>query len=259
MIGKFGDLDLTLPELVRLGYFPGAEPWGKFGAGTVTTSWSTIYSAGADPGLYQYLTEAKLIAVASTDVDDAFTGTGCKFVTIEGEDANMNFQSETIQTDGQTPVSSTKEFLRVTRVENKSDQDCQGQLYVGAADDTWVGGEPGTILGHINDGYNQSQMALYTVPKGFDLWVYNATFSSANKEGEIGLYVRSHGFLSIPKTVFANKVPYEIGGFLPVNVQRVPFVIPEGTEFEIRGKATTGSMRVTVNMSGVLMPTKYRP
>jgi len=259
MLNNNGDLNMTLPHMVAAGQFPGALEWRKFGAGTVTTSWSTVYSAGANPGLYQYMSAPEKVSVASTDTDDALGGTGGEFVSIEGLDEDLNMLSEIILLDGQTPVESTYVYIRVMRVENVSTQDIQGQCYVGPSSASWLGGEPDHILGHINDGYNQSQLALYTVPKEYTLMVDNFVVTTAAKEGEVGVYIRGTGLLDLPLTVFANKVPFEIAGAIVISTAHHPFMIPSGAEFEIRARASQASMRVTANMTGILMPNRYFP
>lgn len=259
MLGKQGELNLSLPEMVDLGYFPGAERWNKFGAGIVGTTFNTVYSAGASPGLYNYLPKGvnKKLKLASTDIDDTSGGAGGSKIIIYGQDAEQNRFNEIVILNGQTPVETLKEYNYIYRMQNLSEEDVQGQVYAGPTDAVWVGGEPDHILGHINDGYNQSQMALYRVPKGYRLMIYNLILTSGNKEGEAGLYVRSGINPEGSLTCFANKVPYEINGVIPVNVQGIPFSLPYGAEFEIRAKSAVGTMRITANMSGVLMPERY--
>lgn len=259
MLGRLGDLNLSIPELVEMGYFPGAKPWTKFGVGNVTTAWSTVFSAGADPGLYIYhldITPAT-ISVASDDTDDDDGGTGCELVQITGLDANLDEQEEIIVMNGQSPASGSKIFRRIHRIENVSEQDAQGQIYVGTSTGGWTLGVPNEILGHLDNGYNQSQMVLYTVPRGYRLMFFNGQATTAGKAGEFGFYIRSHGHGATPKTVFANKVPYFIDGFVAIDSQRVPFVLPYGAEFEVRARADSASMFIAVNLNGVLMPERY--
>ena len=256
--------NLTVPEQVQAGLWPGAMTWSKFGVGLVTTAWSTVYSAGSDPGLYNWDEldlNPRRVAIASTDPDDTLLGTGAKFIYIEGTGIDHSISSETIELNGQTPVESVYEYNSIYRMENTSDQDLQGQCYTGAFDAVWVGGEPDVVIGHINDGYNQSQMVLYRVPAGFRLMVYRVTITSKNKEGEAGFYIRSNGHKEgVPKTVFANKVPYMLsGGPIPVDVQRLPFTIMHGFDIELRAKSDLSTMLIACNLTGVLMPEHYFP
>lgn len=257
------DNTLTVPEQVQAGMWPGAETWSKFGVGNVTTNWSTVYSAGADPGLYDWDTldqNPRRIAVASTDPDDNTLGVGAKFVSVEGTDQNQERYTEIIPLTGQTPSESVGVFSSVYRMENISDQDMQGQCYAGAFDAVWTGGEPDAIVAHINNGYNQSQMVLYRVPKGYRVMVYRATITTKNKEGESGFYFRSNGHGKTPKTVFANKIPYLMNGApIEIDVQRMPFTVPFGVDLELRAKADLSTMLIACNLTGILMPERYFP
>ena len=257
---------MSLPLMIKAGQFPGADgSWSKFGTGNVTTAWSTVFSAGANPGLYVYALDGdpSTVAIASTDVDDTALGAGCTTVRVGGLDELGRDQSETFTTSGQTPVTGTKLFSRVFRVENMTlnpGQDCQGQLYVGRSDAVWVGGEPDVILGHMNDGYNQSQMVMYTVPKDFTLLVFRVTITTANKTGEAGFYFRNSGLLDGIQTTWVNKVPYYLSGSpLGIDVQQTPFQVNSGVEFELRAKSDQSVMGVACNITGVLMPNRYFP
>ena len=256
---KLGDLNTNLAELVMLGAIPGASRWSKYGAGTVTTEWSTIHSAGLNPGLYQYLTVPEKLGFASTDPDDAFGGTGAETIIVYGLDQDMKQVHEIVQMNGQTPVESFYTYFRISRIINisKEPHNIQGQLYAGPYGGVWIGGEPDNILAHVNDGYNQTQLCIYSVPPKYNLLVYTLSMTCGSKDVEIGAYIRPDVEPSgNPLPVFANKVPYELsaGSSILTNVQNIPFMIPAGAEFEMRGRALLSSTRVTVNVSGLLIP-----
>jgi hypothetical protein len=73
----------------------------------------TIWAEG---GLYSYLTAATVLKVSSSSVNDTSAGTGARTVELSGLDADYNEISELVTLNGQTPVNTTKLFLRINRM-----------------------------------------------------------------------------------------------------------------------------------------------
>ena len=83
---------------------------------------------------------------------------------------------------------------------NRSDQDNDGSIYVGTGDAT--NGVPTTIYAQMLLGFNQTQMAQYTVPRRMRLAMKGLFWSSGGSATiitTVGLYVREFG------QVFATK------------------------------------------------------
>lgn len=262
MLINGSEVAVSLPEAVSLGLIPGAKEWSKFAFGQVGTSLSTIYSSTIAADLYTYLDSPETVSVASTDPDDALGGLGAERVIVFGLDAEGKRISETIELAGQTPVPTTKIFSRIYRVINisKYSHDTQGQIYVGPTSAVWTAGEPDQDLAHINNGNNQTQMGVDTVPKGYWLFGYNLVIATDSaRRVEIQLVARSSDPSDLTNCgVFATKANWlQYRDKTNVPISRNPFVLPPLTDIEFRGIADTGTDNVSVNTSGVLIPERY--
>lgn len=121
---------------------------------------------GANP--YEYQASAFTPSVASSDITDTLLGDGARVVVIEGNDPEGNEQSETIELDGQTPVPSTLTWSIVYRMYVEKvgvDETAAGTIYCGLG--AFALGVPATELAIVRNGNNQTQMCIYTVPKGY--------------------------------------------------------------------------------------------
>jgi hypothetical protein len=203
-----------------------------------------------------------MVGVASTDPDDTLLGAGANIVEISGLCEDGCLHSEYIQLDGQNPVESVVKYSRVFRIMNvsRNGHDVQGQLYAGPFDGVWLAGEPAHILAHINDGYNQTQMALYTVPEDYYLFVYNLVVTTGkDKAMEVAVFARDANIkdnsLSGVMAIKVNWLLYQSPLSIPLS--GTPFVFPPLTDFEFRAKTTIASGSVAANAVGVLIPKKY--
>ena len=99
---------------VARGQIPGHYGLFKFGNNTIVgNSLETIWAEG---GLYSYLTAATVLKVSSSSTDDTSAGTGARTVELSGLDADYNEISDLVTLNGQTPVNTTKLFLRINRM-----------------------------------------------------------------------------------------------------------------------------------------------
>lgn len=226
----------------------GGQQITKFGLGLVGTTWGTVWSGNA-AGLYTYPDGVTDMYVASTDADDNASGAGCQLVNIIGLDPNYEVNIVQIALDGQNPVILPGEWLRVYRMQNISSEghDAQGTISVGYA--PFVGGEPTPPpFAEFTPEYNQSQMALLTIPKGYTLLLKRVTASvPTGKECQLGMYVREEG------GVFKNQGIIWLGGSV-VNIPADdPLAIGEKSDLEFRGKVDVASNLVSVIASGLIV------
>lgn len=252
----------SLPEAVALGAIPGAKEWSKFAFGQVGTTLATIYSSTITADLYTYMSTPETVSIASTDPADTLGGLGAERIIIYGYDADGKRQNEVITLNGQTPTPSTKVYSRIYRAFNisKTGHDVLGQVYVGPTSATWTAGEPDHDLAHINNGNNQTQMGVDTVPEGYYLLGYNLVIATDSaRKVEIQLVARSADLTDLSNcSVFSTKANWlHFQDKTNVPISRNPFVLPELTDFEFRGIASQGSDSVSVNASGILIPKRY--
>lgn len=221
----------------------------KFGNNAdINGTQETIWSQG---GLYVYPTVATVMKVSSTSADDAGTGTGARTVVVSGLDANYNEISETVTLTGQTAVLTTNTFIRVFRSfvnTAGSGGTAAGTIYVGTG--TVTAGVPATIYAVITLGENQTQMALWTVPAGYTLYVYSGKFSTAGSNSTHSMLGK---FMFRPfGGVFRNAADVTLNsGFVNYDFE-IPLALPEKTDIETRAIAINGSnFYVTAAFEGV--------
>ncbi len=86
-----------------------------------TSSYQNVNSIATDADLWQgtgnltWLTAASTLSIVSDSANDTALGTGARSIGIVGLDADWNVQTEIIQTNGLTPVVTTKTYMRINR------------------------------------------------------------------------------------------------------------------------------------------------
>lgn len=123
---------------------------------------------GSDPedvtsigGVYAgWLTVADTIDVVSTVADDSSGGSGATIVTVYGLNASWIETSEQVTLDGTTEVPLTTLFVRIHRA--RVDSAGSGSANAGIIRIATT--TENTILAEIPVGYNQTEMAVYTIP-----------------------------------------------------------------------------------------------
>lgn len=165
-IDIINDLDMGTGLSVSMGKKPGYSIIDKFGENPVIDTGTAPEDIWEQGGEYTYDAPgtAPIQYVSSSDALD--TG---NIVSILGLDIDGNEVSQTITTTGQTNVVLSTPLWRVYRMVNEGDDGTSliGMLYC-HTDVAPTDGVPLTanIRAIINNGNNQSLMALYTVPLG---------------------------------------------------------------------------------------------
>ena len=221
----------------------------KFGNNSdINGSLETIWSHG---GLYSYLAAASVLKVSSSSTNDAAAGTGARTVTLAGLDASYNEISETVTLDGQTEVLTTQTFLRVFRavvVTAGSGGTAAGTIYVGTG--TVTSGVPANIYAAIPVGANQTQMALWTVPAGYTLYITGGTFSAASNNA--AQYVLGQFFFRPFGGVFRDVADVTVNSNVFRYDWEIPIAIPEKSDIEARAIALSGTnFYVTASFEGM--------
>ena len=144
----------------------GTHKFGRNGDISTATVPEDIWDLG---GAYPWPDAEEIIALVSTSAEDTLTtGTGAWKVKIIGCDGAFNYQEETVEMDGLTPVNTVNKYFRVWRL---------GSITAGS-----VGSNVGNItaanstdtLAHMAALEGSTLMAVYTVPlsdhsQGYDL------------------------------------------------------------------------------------------
>lgn len=234
---------------VARGQIQGHKTLFKFGNNSDIDGTSEIvWSQG---GAYTYPTVAAQVKVSSTSADDAAAGTGARTIVVGGLDANYNEITETVTLNGQTEVLTTNSFIRVFRAyvaTAGSGGTAAGTIYMGTG--TVTAGVPATVYAVITLGENQTQMAMWTVPAGYTLYIYGGTFSAASNN--TAQYVLGQFFVRPFGGVFRNVADITVNSNVFRYEWDIPIAVPEKADIEARSIALSGSsFFVTASFEGI--------
>jgi len=148
-VHKFGAAPLFDITSSPLGY---VSIWDGSDSTLPNPSYNYIFSATAD-----------ITQLSSSDNGDA------QDIEIQGLDANWELVVQTITLTGQTPVDIDTPLMRVFRMKNVGSVDLDGVVYLSIVTATIVLGVPALASDSravINNGNNQTLMAVYSIPAG---------------------------------------------------------------------------------------------
>lgn len=218
----------------------------KFGHNqTVGQTEETIWSQG---GLYSYPAAATIMTVSSSSADDTAAGTGARTVELFGLDADYNEISETIVLNGQTPVSTTKSYLRINRgvVHTAgSGGENAGNIYAGTG--TVTAGVPANIYLIINGlGDNQTLMALWTVPAGYTAYMTQYTISTGTSSNTPSV-LEARLVARPPGGVFNTRERVSLSNGALESIFFYPLPFEEKTDIEVRANSSSGAVDFNVS------------
>lgn len=146
------------PLLLR----PGTSYIEKFGRNASVASGTSedIWDGG---GIYDFPDVASKFDISSTSAEDgAGTQTGALTVSVQGLDQNFDQITETLTLNGLTAVETTNTFIRIFRMRVETAGSNGTNVGVITAD------SQAEVLtaAQISAGNGQTNMALYTIPRG---------------------------------------------------------------------------------------------
>jgi len=182
-------------------------PFGIMVSGGSIPGWSYVHKFGRNPacaadtkeiiwdgsrGTYEWPDSACTLSIQSTSACDvATTGAGAQTVKIYGHNASRSEISETVSLNGTTTVNSACAYSRVFRMEvTQAGSDMHNHGIISACANSYG-------LAYISASYNQTLMALYSIPddrEGFLVdWYGSVNISSkiaAEREADLTLWIR---------------------------------------------------------------------
>lgn len=194
----------------------------KFGLNTaVGTSFESIWDGN---NTYTYPSSAGTATATSSDTDD-----NTSTVEIEGLDSNYDLATEIITIGG---AAGSTNFIRVFRATMKTAN--TGNANVGTISIT----VSSTTVAQIRPTYGQTLMAIYTVPRNYNAYLFQLDVGcSKDLENEVAFVTKdiSNGNVWSTKSFITLR-----GGFIEKNYA-VPIVIPEKTDIELIAKSSATS------------------
>jgi len=234
---------------VARGQVDGHKALFKFGInGDVGTSVETVWAQG---GTYVYPASATVMKISSSSADDAADDTGARTISIAGLDANYNEISETVILNGQTEVNTVNSYLRISRmfvVTAGSGATAAGTIYAGTG--TVTSGVPAVIYGMIALNANQTQMAFWTVPAGYTLYLMGVYYSSGNSTANAwtNFQMIQRPLGGVFRQQSSTRMPGSGDFVLDLHT---PIAFPEKTDIEIRAVASAGASNVSAEFEGI--------
>ena len=202
---------------VRRGMYQELGGIDKFGyLATATTSYKTVWDGD---NVYTYPSSA--VTMTATSAAGA-TDNGVE-VTIQGLDTDYNELTETVTLAGSGTATTTGEFLRVFRAFVSNGQASTNDIAIGNG---------GTYYAYILEEYQQTLMAVYTIPKGKRGYLVSGNVSVEKNQPVVAKVMTraSGGVLRATGIVSTFGVPFQ-------RVWQLPPVLNEKTDIEIRAKA----------------------
>ena len=188
----------------------------------------TIWDAG---GLYTYPSSA----VAMTVTSGAGATDNGVAITVQGLDSNYNEVSEEVTLASTGTATTTQTFLRVYRAFVSGSQAI-------TANTTIANG--GTTYAQINNGENQTLMALWTVPAGYTAYLLDTKITAFteqnNKVATINIYARREN------GVFRTADKFDVFAAAITQNYKCPIPFPEKTDIEVRAVATSSNADLRV-------------
>lgn len=197
-----------------------------------------------------YLTTAATMTVSSSSANDTSAGTGARTVLLEGLDQNYVPISETVTLNGQTAVTSTKSYLRVTGITvltMGSNGGNAGTLYAGTG--TVTAGVPAVVHELVPIGFNKESSGVYTVPAGYTAYFHQGGLSGQDNgagyvRGRLVVSNQGSPFITSAVTVFSTgQVGYTFN---------YPIAIPEKSDIEAKAISSSGTNVIT-SYFGILL------
>lgn len=247
-ITRFGKIEPFELQIAR-GQIAQHTPYFRFGwANSIGTNPQTITTVVTAGNTYVYPASASVMKVSSSSANDTSAGSGARTILLVGLDSSYNKVSETVTLNGQTQVTTTNSYLRITYTEllTTGNGNAQaGTIYVGTGSAT--AGVPATSYWQSEPSYNNFSFAGFTVPAGYTAYVTSYTITSqattANINVSLGLVIFEYG-----KTFgeYQSTARLTSNGNFDRHFD-YPFAIAEKNDVELRAWATTGS---AVNVTG---------
>lgn len=189
-----------------------------------------------------FLDSASSLDVSSTSLDDSTWWTGARTLMIQGLDEDYNEAEETVNLNWTTVVNTVITFLRIHRI-----------IVITAWSNWWAiwmitVKVAGVTYWQIDNGNNQSLMAMYTIPAwktGYILYGKSSIWQW--KEATIrfkwrplwGVFALYHAFY-----IFENNYDYRY---------QTPLRVPEKTDLLVTGQVTLATTAISASFDIIII------
>ena len=198
----------------------------------IGTAFETIWNDG---GTYVYPSSALAMTIVSSSASDTMQ------VLVVGLDASYNEVRQTVTLNGTGSVAIPTALLRINSAIILSGSNV-GNITIASG---------GVTYGYIEATLGTTQACIYTVPAGYDLYLFRITANSATTNGQKYLFIRNVTRASNGRTLRVSEATFAMS---QVNYDRqVPFKIEEKTDFQFEAKSSSSTNEVAIFVEAVLV------
>ena len=198
----------------------------------IGTAFETIWNDG---GTYVYPSSALAMTIVSSSASDTMQ------VLVVGLDASYNEVRQTVTLNGTGSVAIPTALFRINSAIILSGSNV-GNITIASG---------GVTYGYIEATLGTTQACIYTVPAGYDLYLFRITANSATTTGNKYLFIRNVTRASNGRTLRVSEATFAMS---QVNYDRqVPFKIEEKTDFQFEAKSSSSTNEVAVFVEAVLV------
>jgi len=241
---------------VALGRRQGAETWNKHGYNLdLGTAGTRKVIAEFSSGTLSYITTAETMDIVSASVNDVVTtGSGAQSVRIWGVGANWVNQTEDINLNGTTTVTTTKTWIGINRISVTlagSGKKNAGKITVTGNTTT------GTTFATVPADQGTTQQCIFYVPAGYQFlaeWIYfSARKTSGGSKPELDYfgYVYS-GISNAEYEIYRDTIDIGVQQHIDV-APPTPFIIGEQSILWFEAESDTNNTSVKGRFSGELL------
>jgi len=198
----------------------------------IGTSFETIWNDGSN---YVYPSSALPMTIVSSSASDTMQ------VLVSGLDASYNEVNQTLTLTGTSPVAIPASLLRINSAIILSGENV-GNITIANG---------GVTYGYIEALLGVTQSCVYTVPAGYDVYIFRITANSATTNGQKYLFIRNVTRASNGRTLRVSEATFATS---QVNYDRqIPFKIAEKTDFEFEAKSSASENEIGIFVEAVLV------
>lgn len=231
-----------VPFGIRMGAgkIANARPVFVFGFNPdVQNTEETVWDHG---GVYAYPSSASVMTVSSSSASTNAV------VSVVGLDANYREQTELVTTNGQTPVSTTKSYLRINAAYALTGT-VADSIYVGTG--VVTAGVPANVYARIINGNNRTEMGLYTVPLGHTLYITRGNISHGS---DSSAYITGRLMYRLQGLLFSTAAKVTLNNKFIDFVFDNAIALPEKTDIETRAICSKQQQNaVSTSFQGILV------
>ena len=236
--------DVPFRTRVSMGKVADARPLFVFGFNPdVQNVEETIWDHG---GVYAYPASPIPMTISSSSA-----GTNA-VVSIVGLGADYVEQTEIITLNGQTPVTTANSYLRINGMSALTGT-VADSIYLGAG--VVTAGVPATVYARIINGNNRTEMGLYTVPAGYELYLDRGNISHGSDSANA--FITARLMYRLPGILFQTGAKVTLNNKFIDFIFEYPLLLPAGSDLETRAICSKQQLNaVSSSFQGLLVKTE---